>query len=59
MDQLEVMPPLKINDVRGFEKFADLVRISVVKLQADGHVGELGEGTLHGMVVKKLGERAG
>ena len=25
-----------LNDVRGFEKFADLVRISVVKLQADG-----------------------
>ena len=49
--------PLKSNDVRGFEKFADLVRISVVKLQADGRDGELGEGTLHGTLVKKLGER--
>ena len=35
----------------------DLVRISVVKLQADGRDGELGEVTLHGMLVKKLGER--
>ena len=57
MDQLEAMPPLKSNDVQGFEKFADLVRISVVKLQADGRDGELGEGTLHGLFVRKLGER--
>ena len=41
-------PPLKSNDVRGFEKFADLVRISVVKLHSDGRDGELSEGTLHG-----------
>ena len=46
--------PLKSNDVRGFEKFADLVRISMVN---DGRDGELGEGTLHGTLVKKLGER--
>ena len=57
MDQLEGMPPLKGGDVQGFEKFADLVRISVVKLRAEGREGELGEGTLHGVLVKKLGER--
>ena len=57
MDQLEVMPPLKSNDVQGFEKFADLVRVSVIKLQADGCDGELGEGTLHGLLVRKLEER--
>ena len=40
-----------------WQRFADLVRISVVKLQADGRDRELGEGTLHGMLVKKLGEK--
>ena len=34
MDQLEAMLPLKSNDVQDFKKFADLVRISVFKLQA-------------------------
>jgi hypothetical protein len=57
MDQLEVMPSLKGSDVQGFERFADLVRITVVKLQAEGRDGELGEGTLHGLLVKKLAER--
>ena len=57
MDQLEAMPPLKSNDVQGFKKFADVVRISVVKLQVDGRDGELGEGTLYGLLVRKLGER--
>ena len=33
MDQLEKMPQLRNNDVQGFEKFADLVRITVVKLK--------------------------
>ena len=36
MDQLEAMPPLKSNDVQDFKKIADLVRISVLKLQAHG-----------------------
>ncbi|CAB4043201.1 Hypothetical predicted protein, partial [Paramuricea clavata] len=57
MDQLEAMPSLKGSDVQGFERFADLVRITVVKLQAEGRDGELGEGTLHGLLVKKLAER--
>ena len=42
--------------MQGFEKFADLVRITVVKLQAEGREGELGEGTLHSLLVKKLTE---
>ena len=50
------MPPLRNNDVQGFEKFADLVRITVVKLKAEGRYGELGEGTLHSLLVKKLAE---
>ncbi|CAB3992862.1 Hypothetical predicted protein [Paramuricea clavata] len=57
MDQLEAMPSLKGSDVQGLERFADLVRITVVKLQAEGRDGELGEGTLHGLLVKKLAER--
>ena len=56
MDQLEKMPPLRNNDVQGFEKFADLVRITVVKLKAEGRNGELGEGTSHSLLVKKLAE---
>ena len=39
MDQLEAMPSLKGGDVQGFERFADLVRITVVKLQAEGRDG--------------------
>lgn len=56
MDQLEKMVPLRRHDVQGFEKFADLVRITVVRLQAEGRKGELGEGTLHSLLVKKLTE---
>ena len=41
MDQLEKMPQLRNNDIQGFEKFADLVRITVVKLKAEGCNGEL------------------
>ena len=54
MDQLEGMPPLKGGDVQGFDKFADLVRISVVKLRAEGREGELGEGTLHGVCQRQV-----
>ena len=56
MDQLERMPQLRNNDVQEFEKFADLVRIAVVKLKAEGHSGELGEEMLHSLLVKKLAE---
>lgn len=57
LDELERMPPLRNSDVRGFEKLADLVRVTVVKLQVDGKQGELGDGTLHSLLVKKLTER--
>lgn len=56
MDQLEKMPQLRNNDVQGFEKFADLVKINVVKLKAEERNGELGEGTLHSLLEKKLVE---
>ena len=56
MDQIEKMPPLKSNDVQAFDQFADLVRIAVVKLQAEGREGELGEGTLHSLLVRKLAD---
>lgn len=56
MDQLQKMLQLRNNDVQGFETFADLVRITVVKLKAEGRNGELGEGTLHSLSVKKLTE---
>ena len=58
MDLPEGMVPLGNSDVsRGFERFSELVRVSVVKLQADGRDGEPGEGTLHSMSVKKLTDR--
>ena len=53
-DQIEKMPPLKSNDVQSFELFADLVRVAVVKLQAEGRGGELGDGALHSLLVKKF-----
>ena len=57
MDQLEQMPSIRSNDIHALEKFADLVRITVVKLQAEGKEGELGDGTLHSLMVKKLSDR--
>ena len=56
MDQIEKMPPLKSNDVQSFERFADLVRIAVVKLQAEGCGGEFGDGALHSLLVKKFAD---
>ena len=50
MDQLEQMPFIRSNDIHALEKFADLVRIMVVKLQAEGKDGELGDGTLHSVM---------
>ena len=47
MDQLEQIPLIRSNDIHALEKFADLVRITVVKLQAEGKDGELGDGTLY------------
>ena len=57
MDQLEQAPLMRSNDIHALEKFADLVRITVVKLQAEGRDRELGDGTLHSLLVKKLPER--
>ena len=42
---------MRNNDVQRFEKFADLVRITVVKLKAQERDGELKEGTLHSLLV--------
>ena len=57
LDQLETMAPLKGSDLKSFEKFSDLVRVSVVKLQAEGRDSELGEGTFHSLLVKKLTDK--
>ena len=43
--------------IKGFEKFSDLVCVSVVKLQAEGRDSELGAGTFHSLLVKKLTDR--
>ena len=57
LDELEAMKNLSNDDVQTFEKFADLVRIAVVKLKAEGQDGELGGGALHKLLVKKLADR--
>ena len=57
MDQLEQMPLIRSNDIHALETFADLVRITVVKLQAEGKDGELGDETLRSLMVKKLPDR--
>ena len=57
MDELENMPTIRNSDVDTFEKFADLVQVTVVKLEAEGRSGELGDGALHSLLVKKLSER--
>ena len=57
MDQLEQMPFIRSNDIHALERFADLVRITVVKLQAEERDGELEDGTLHSLLLKKLPER--
>ena len=48
------MPLLKSNDVQSLEPFGDLVRIAVVKLQAEQRGGEFGEGALHSLLVKNF-----
>ena len=57
LDQLEQAPPIGSNDIHALEKFVDLVRITVVKLQAERRDGELEDGTLHSLLVKKLPDR--
>ncbi|XP_067016989.1 uncharacterized protein [Acropora muricata] len=56
-DQLEQMPLIRSNDIHALERFADLVRIKVVKFHAEGRDGELTDGTLHSLLVKKLPDR--
>ena len=57
LDQLEQAPLIRSNDIHAVEKFVDLVRITVVKLQAERRDGELEDGTLHSLLVKKLTNR--
>ena len=57
LDQLEQAPLIRSNDIHAVEKFVDLVRITVVKLQAERRDGELEDGTLHSLLVKKLPDR--
>ena len=53
----ENLPKMRYNDVENFERFADLVRVTVVKLKAGNRHAELGEGMLHSRLVKKLPAR--
>ena len=53
IDQAESRVPLKNSDIKGFEKFCDLVRVPVVELQAKGRDSELGAGTFNSLFVRK------
>ena len=57
LDQLEQAPLIRSNDIHALEKFVGLIRITVVKLQAERRDGELEDGTLHSLLVKKLTNR--
>ena len=54
LDELEKMFPLRAADIQGFEKFVDLVRVTVVKLPSAYKAGEVGGGTLYSLLAKKL-----
>lgn len=54
MDLLEQMPLIRRNDIHILEEFAHLVRFTGAKLQVEGKDRELGDGTLHSLLVKKL-----
>ena len=56
LDQLE-QAPIRSNYIHALEKFVDLIRITMVKLQAERRDGELEDGTLHSLLVKKLTSR--
>ena len=43
-DQLEQVPSIRSNNIHAREEFVDPARIMVVKLQAEGKDGELGDG---------------
>ena len=43
MNELENLLEMRYNDVKNFERFADLVRVTVVKLKAENRHAELGE----------------
>ena len=57
MDELKNLPEMRYNDMENFERFADLVRVTVVKLKTENRHAELGEDTLHSRLVKKLAAR--
>ena len=57
MDQLESALQIKPCDISEFERFADLFRVTVVKLKAEIHQEELGNGSLHSLLVSKFSNR--
>ncbi|PFX27081.1 hypothetical protein AWC38_SpisGene8239 [Stylophora pistillata] len=57
VDQLEEAPLIRSNDIHALEKFSDLVRITVVKLQTEEGNGEIRDGTLYSLLVKKFPDR--
>lgn len=53
-DEMESFPPLQDDCTEEFEKFADLLHITVVKLKEFGRHDELGNGSLYRRIQKKM-----
>ncbi|XP_052809477.1 uncharacterized protein LOC128237941 [Mya arenaria] len=54
LDELEKFPPLKNENVKGLENFADLLDIAVINLKEVDHVEDLNDGSLYYRLMKKL-----
>ena len=57
IDQLESALQIKPCDISEFGRFADLFRVTVVNLKAEIHQEELGNGSLHSLLVRKFSNR--
>ncbi|XP_052820245.1 uncharacterized protein LOC128246077 [Mya arenaria] len=54
LDELEKFPPLKNENVKGLENFADLLDIAVINLKEVDHMEDLNDGSLYYRLMKKL-----
>ena len=56
MDELEYFKPIRVDDAKDVEKFADLLDIAVINLKEENRIEELGNGTFYHKLLKKMPE---
>ena len=56
MDELEYFKPIRVDDAKDVEKFADLLDIAVINLKEENRIEELGNGTFYHKRLKKMPE---